>query len=245
MPYADNPRCRDPVVSTDNRRPRVSRARHATPEWPPPTSRAWARRGYLSTDHSSSSSSGDLGPHKKRTPISRVPRPTSTRGHESIRFFHTESKSAKLRNRGRHPRVGSEKISRGFEISSRDETTSKVRENRPKGRTATDTFPRTSAARTTFAHSFGARCVTASTATLARTRVTPTRGRILRSIYFGCAPDTTAPPRPASSHRARRFGGCSVRNGNKSHVSFRALFRNPAARHLPPPRRDSRPARRL
>ena len=61
VPYADDPRCRDPVVSTDNRRPRVSRARHATPEWPPPTSRARGRaRGGVSLGISSSQETSDL-----------------------------------------------------------------------------------------------------------------------------------------------------------------------------------------
>lgn len=78
--------CRTPItlgVATascppTNRRPRVSRARHATPEWSPrplePAGGPW--RGI-------SKGSSCLGPHKANR-VSRVPRPTSTRGHDSI-----------------------------------------------------------------------------------------------------------------------------------------------------------------
>ena len=143
-----------------------------------------------------------------------------------------------MRNRGRHPRVGSEKISRGFchgresETHTKNrsfvrnifrETTSKVRENRPKGRTATDTFvPRL--------HIHSGLGVEPRPQRRSHGRGSPRREGESFAFTSGARP--IPPLRPASSHRARRLGGCSVRNGHKSDVSFRALFRNPAARHL-------------
>ena len=92
--------CRTPIplgVATAScpptkRRPRVSRARHATPEWSPrplePAGGPW--RGI-------SKGSSCLGPHKPNR-VSRVPRPTSTRGHDSIRFA-ADNQSRKNENK--------------------------------------------------------------------------------------------------------------------------------------------------
>ena len=117
--------CRTPIplgVATAScpptkRRPRVSRARHATPEWSPrplePAGGPW--RGI-------SKGSSCLGPHKPNR-VSRVPRPTATRGHDSIRFAaaNQSRKNEKevamgvlVRTNSPTPRVGSLKIPADF-----------------------------------------------------------------------------------------------------------------------------------